>query len=49
MPAIVQFAGIVILAAVGLMLLLVGAVGSGGICVVASGVWFWRLYRASEG
>ncbi|WP_043826659.1 hypothetical protein [Rhodococcus opacus] len=46
MPAVVHFAGIAFLAAVGTMLMLVGAIGSGGACVAASVVWFWRLYRA---
>jgi hypothetical protein len=46
MPDVVHFAGIAFLAAVGTMLLLVGAIGTGGACVAASAVWFWRLYRA---
>ncbi|NLE82399.1 MAG: hypothetical protein GX610_23050 [Rhodococcus sp.] len=41
----VQVVCLTALVAVGTMLLLVGAFGSGGLCLAGSAFCFWRLYR----
>ncbi|WP_368680667.1 hypothetical protein [Rhodococcus opacus] len=46
-PARVQICCVVALVSVGTMLVLVGALGSGFVCLLGGGVWFWRLYRDS--
>ncbi len=43
-----QLAGIIGLAALGTMLLVVGALGSGIVMLAVTAVWFWRLYRTAE-
>ncbi|MGA9872380.1 MAG: hypothetical protein WBQ44_14730 [Rhodococcus sp. (in: high G+C Gram-positive bacteria)] len=43
-----QLAGIVVLIGIGATLLVVGALGSGGLLVAAGAFWFWRLYRTAE-
>ncbi|MGF7121955.1 hypothetical protein [Rhodococcus sp. BE178] len=41
----VQVACVAALVSVGTMLLLVGAYGSGSLCLFGAVFWFWRLYR----
>ncbi|KAF0961853.1 hypothetical protein MLGJGCBP_05079 [Rhodococcus sp. T7] len=48
LTVLVQIACVVALVSVGTMLVVVGALGSGLVCLLGSGVWFWRLYRDSE-
>jgi hypothetical protein len=43
-----QIAYVVVLVSVGTMLVVIGAFGSGGVCLVGSSLWFWRLYHYSE-
>ncbi|WP_283293533.1 hypothetical protein [Rhodococcus sp. IEGM 1351] len=47
LTVLVQIACVVALVSVGTMLMVVGALGSGLVCLLGSGVWFWRLYRDS--
>lgn len=43
---LVQLGSVVAVAAVGAMLVLVGAFGAGFALLLGGGVWFWRLHPA---
>jgi len=45
---ILQLTGVVALSALGTMLVAVGALGSGGLCLAGAAWWFWRLYRTDD-
>lgn len=47
LSVLVQIACVVAMVSVGTMLVVVGALGSGFVCLLGGGVWFWRLYRDS--
>ena len=45
---ILQLTSVVALSALGTMLVAVGALGSGGLCLAGAAWWFWRLYRTDD-
>ncbi|MBV6760570.1 hypothetical protein [Rhodococcus opacus] len=47
MRVLLQLVCVLALVSVGTMLVVVGAVGSGLVCLLGGGFWFWRLYRDS--
>lgn len=48
MSVLLQLGCVIALVSVGTMLMVIGAVGSGLVCLLGAGIWFWRLYRDSE-
>jgi hypothetical protein len=48
LSVLIQIVCVVALVSLGTMLVVVGAFVSGGVCLLGSGIWFWRLYRDGE-